>query len=178
MSMDEDNQVPPVMFLKQQKLQADVEIPLDSLVSDITGSDIDVPEIPHISDNFIPLSYVVSRLVSNTYSELVNILETFPAANDVTRKRKFLNFLVHTRQQFIKLLVLTQWSHNADDVSKVIDVVSWLAGQKNCFVNVIWALQNVKQGLSSARSAFVPNWHIVYVLLIRIDCLIPTFLLP
>ncbi|KAK9364730.1 mediator complex subunit MED14-domain-containing protein [Lipomyces kononenkoae] len=109
------------------------------------------PTIPHISENFIPLSVVVSRLVENTYSELVNILETLPAANDTTKKRKFLNFLVHTRQQYIKLLVLTQWSRNANDISKVIDVVSWLGGQKNCFSNVVWALQAVKQDLGGAR---------------------------
>ncbi|KAK9238932.1 mediator complex subunit MED14-domain-containing protein [Lipomyces kononenkoae] len=109
------------------------------------------PTVPHISENFIPLSVVVSRLVENTYSELVNILETLPAANDTTKKRKFLNFLVHTRQQYIKLLVLTQWSRNAKDISKVIDVVSWLGGQKNCFSNVVWALQAVKQDLGGAR---------------------------
>ncbi|KAK9494771.1 mediator complex subunit MED14-domain-containing protein [Lipomyces doorenjongii] len=114
-------------------------------------ADEDFPPVPHISENFIPLSVVVSRLVENTYSELVNILETLPAANDTTKKRKFLNFLVHTRQQYIKLLVLTQWSRNAKDISKVIDVVSWLSGQKNCFSNVVWALQAVKQDLGSAR---------------------------
>ncbi|KAK9473042.1 mediator complex subunit MED14-domain-containing protein [Dipodascopsis tothii] len=113
-----------------------------------------VPAIAHISDNFLPLAYVVARTVEHTYAELVNILETFPAANDSTRKRKFLGFLVHTRQQFIKLLVLTQWARSASEVSRVIDVVSWLGGQKNCFVNVIWALQSVKHGLSSAR---LPN---------------------
>ncbi|KAJ8102525.1 mediator complex subunit MED14-domain-containing protein [Lipomyces tetrasporus] len=109
------------------------------------------PSIPHISENFIPLSVVASRLVENTYSELVNILETLPAANDTTKKRKFLNFLIHTRQQYIKLLVLTQWSRNARDISKVIDVVSWLSGQKNCFSNVVWSLQAVKHDLGSAR---------------------------
>ncbi|KAK9455817.1 mediator complex subunit MED14-domain-containing protein [Dipodascopsis uninucleata] len=109
------------------------------------------PPIPHISENFIPLSHVVTRLVENTYSELTNILETLPAANDMTKKRKFLNFLIHTRQQYIKLLVLTQWSRGAGELSRIIDVVSWLSGQKNCFSNVVWALQSVKKDLGNAR---------------------------
>ncbi|KAK9468974.1 mediator complex subunit MED14-domain-containing protein [Lipomyces arxii] len=109
------------------------------------------PDIPHISENFVPLSIVVSRLVENIYSGLVTLLETLPSSNDTSRKRKFLGFLIHARQQFIKLLVLTQWSRNAKDISKVIDVVAWLTGQKNCFSNVVWALKSVKQDLGAAR---------------------------
>ncbi|KAK9447497.1 mediator complex subunit MED14-domain-containing protein [Limtongia smithiae] len=124
------------------------------VLSDATADSlkaIPIPPIPHISENFLPLSLVVSRLVENTYSELVNLLDTLSAANDITKKRKFLSFLIHTRQQYIKIFVLTQWSRNAGDISKVIDVVSWLGGQRNCFSNVVWALQAVKQDLGGAR---------------------------
>ncbi|KAK7204994.1 mediator complex subunit MED14-domain-containing protein [Myxozyma melibiosi] len=109
------------------------------------------PTIPHISENFIPLSVVVTKLVENTYTDLVNLLDTLPASNDFTKKRKLFTFLIHARQQFIKLLVLGQWAKSAKDISKVIDVVAWLNGQANCFSNAVMQLQMVKHGLGGAR---------------------------
>lgn len=109
------------------------------------------PSIPHITENFIPLSVVVTKLVESTFTDLVNLLETLPASNDLTKKRKLFTFLIHSRQQYIKLLVLGQWAKNAKDISTVIDVVAWLNGQANCFSNVVMQLQMVKQGLGGAR---------------------------
>ncbi|KAK9461348.1 mediator complex subunit MED14-domain-containing protein [Lipomyces oligophaga] len=109
------------------------------------------PMIPHITENFIPLSTVVSTLTDNTYTELMNLLDALPGSNDLSKKRELLNFIIHTRQQYIKLLVLTQWSRNAKDISRVIDVVAWLHGQSNCFGNAVMQLQLVKRSLGAAR---------------------------
>lgn len=112
----------------------------------------DPPPIPHVVNNFIPLKTVISSLIYYASSELRNILETLPATtSDMTKKRKLLDFIVKIRVQFVKVFVLTKWAKSSDDISKTIDVVSWLNGQQNCFQNVIGALVLVEKSLGGAK---------------------------
>ncbi len=109
------------------------------------------PSIPRITDNFVPLKVVVERLVQHAYAELVNIIEVLPSQSDIAKKRMILHYIFSLRQQFIKLLVLVQWSNRNLEISRCIDVVAFLEGQKNCFSNVIWALRHVRESLLTAQ---------------------------
>ncbi|ODV91503.1 hypothetical protein CANCADRAFT_71762 [Tortispora caseinolytica NRRL Y-17796] len=109
------------------------------------------PKIPHVSENFVSFSLITSRVIDNFYTELSQLILTLPSLPDQAKKRRILDFLVSCRQTFIKLLVLSKWSKSAPEVSRAIDVVSWLIGQRNCFINCVYALQELKVSLGPAR---------------------------
>ena len=116
------------------------------------SQDLNPPEIPHITTNFVPLSRVLTNLVFQSYSELTNILETLPSVNsDLARKRRLLDYLVKCRQEFVKAYVLTKWAKVSDQISTCIDVVSWLNGQQNCFTNVVNVLYDIERTLGGAK---------------------------
>lgn len=110
------------------------------------------PEIPHITANYVSLYHITSNLVLNSYAGLQNVIETLPSVtSDLARKRRLLDYLVRTRQEFVKLYVLIKWSSVSEEVSKCIDAVSWLAGQQNCFANVINVLFGIERTLGEAK---------------------------
>lgn len=112
----------------------------------------DPPPIPQVTDNFIPLKTIISSMVYYAHSELRNILETLPSTtSDLTKKRRLLDYIVKIRVQFVKVYVLTKWAKVSSDISKTIDVVSWLNGQQNCFHNVIGALVQIEKSLGGAK---------------------------
>ena len=116
------------------------------------------PEIEHITFGYLPLSTLIIRLVQETYNGLNEVINEMsdlqvsqsthnlsashlePHINgngtihnsqaNVQKKLRILNFAQDRRAQFIKILVLSQWSRQADAISKVIDLKVWLDGQK------------------------------------------------
>ncbi|ODQ65180.1 MED14-domain-containing protein [Nadsonia fulvescens var. elongata DSM 6958] len=110
------------------------------------------PPIPHITQNYIPLSHVINNFVQYTYSELQHILETLPSnGSDDNKKMKLLEFIINSRKEFVKIYVLTKWAKVTKDISKCIDIVAWLNGQRNCFDNVINALYGIERTLGGAK---------------------------
>lgn len=119
---------------------------------DSNSTEVSPPPIPHVTNNFISLRTVISNLVLFTHKELRNLLETLPATtSDNAKKRRLLDFLVKIRIQFVKVYVLTKWAKVSKDISKTIDVVSWLTSQQNCFHNVILTLFTIEKDLGGAK---------------------------
>lgn len=110
------------------------------------------PPIPHVTTNYVPLSHLTAALTNKAYGELQNLMETLPSvSSDLARKRSLLDYIVGTRQEFVKLYVLTKWADVASEVSRTIDVVAWLNGQSNCFANVVNVLYDIERGLGGAK---------------------------
>ncbi|VVT51978.1 uncharacterized protein SAPINGB_P003276 [Magnusiomyces paraingens] len=110
------------------------------------------PPIPHITDNYITLKTIIANLVLFTHKEFRNIFETLPATtSDIAKKRRLLDFIVKIRTEFVKVYVLTKWARISKDISKTIDVVSWLNGQQYCFRNVVSALFGIEKALAGAK---------------------------
>lgn len=110
------------------------------------------PALPHITEGYVSLRHVVNALVTKIYAELTGILQKLPSIpNDAARKRAFLEFVVAARQEVVKLYVLCKWAVVAPDISKSIDITSWLRGQHNCFINVIAALFHLQQDMGAAK---------------------------
>ncbi len=115
------------------------------------------PSIPHIVTNLIPFSQIVSNLINKTYKDLITLLKTFDSSHsnsDQIKKRKFIEFLVLSRKEFIKLYVLSKWAFNSIEISQIIDILGWLRGQQNCFQNLIWGLKSMNNSLLGAK---LPN---------------------
>lgn len=112
-----------------------------------------MPEIEHITQNYVPLKNVLTTISEKCGKELQNLLRTtenLPSNN--ARKEQFLNFLVAARQLYVKAYVLCKWAVVSKDISKAIDIANWLRGQVNCFNNVVQALFHLQAGLGPVKA--------------------------
>lgn len=140
------------------------------------------PEIEHITFGYLPLSTLISRLVQETFNglnEVINELSDLqvsqsnqnapinhidshtngngvihnPQAN-IQKKLRLLNFAQDRRAQFIKILVLSKWSRQADAISKVIDLKVWLDGQKRIYDDATLWMGELRRRMGPLR---MPN---------------------
>lgn len=134
------------------------------------------PEILHITQGYMGLSSLLSRLAQKTHNDLSKTIMDMaqmplPAAavngnashgmsNDDTsqdnlaKKLRLLNFAQDAHTEWTKALIITHWSRRSEDVSKMIDLKIHLDTQKNYFDLAINDLVEFKRGLVHAR---LPN---------------------
>ena len=99
------------------------------------------------NDHFVPVSTLLSRRVQacwNRLSSLVDELTEEVAKSSSTksddkaiarRKERILDFAFEQRSDFIKLLVLLDWSSRSKDFAKVASLNVWLHGQRRGFAD-------------------------------------------
>lgn len=140
------------------------------------------PDIEHITFGFLSLSTLITRLVQETFNGLTDVINEmsdmqvlqpginmpFAPANphingngaiinshvNVQKKLRMLNFAQEYRVQFIKILVLSNWSRQAQEISKVIDLKIWLDGQMRLFEDATWWMGELKRTLGPRK---MPN---------------------
>jgi mediator of RNA polymerase II transcription subunit 14 len=134
------------------------------------------PEIAHITQGYMPLSKLLSRLAQKTHNDLSStILELaqmpVPASavngnashvttaddssvENLNKKLRMLKFAQDAHTEWTKALVITGWSRRAEDVSRTIDLKIHLDNQVQLYENAIYELGEVKRGLIHAR---LPN---------------------
>jgi len=113
------------------------------------------PILPHITQGFVPLSTLLSRLIQDSYGKLIELVDTLNDGNEAARKKRMMKYLSDTRQQFIKALVLTQWARNSEDVSRVIDLKIWTDSQIMQYHRVVYDLLEVRKGLINAKYVYI-----------------------
>jgi mediator of RNA polymerase II transcription subunit 14 len=72
---------------------------------------------------------------------------------NVRKKLRALEFAQHKRGEFIKLLVLSQWSRQAADVSKLIDIQNFIRAQHQAFAGALQWMGDMKRDLVRAQVA-------------------------
>ena len=117
------------------------------------------PELQHFEESYLPLSTLIERIAQQCYNGLEDTIEKMaekprdeaphsgspmvngaghhsatnggmPLSKEDLRKRTLLmTFARDQRDRLIKLMVLTQWSRQVGDVSKLIDIWNWLLSQ-------------------------------------------------
>ena len=84
---------------------------------------------------------------------------SLPARSDVDRKRMIIEYVVATRRQVIKLLVLLRWSRdNTKDVERSMNLISFLQRQNFQLERTVDGLKAVRDLLLNAR---VRNYDIL-----------------
>ncbi|KAG7193394.1 mediator complex subunit [Scheffersomyces spartinae] len=123
--------------------------------------DILPPEIPHISNNIIPLSNVLKFSSQEAYKQLTSMIErlaeTSENGEDINRKREFLHLIVGLREDFVKIYTLVKWAVNAKDIGKLIDLLNWFRQQEFYFESLSMGLNELNQYLG----AKLPNSDLV-----------------
>lgn len=134
----------------------------------------DLPEeLVHITQNFMPLDLILTRLAQRSHNELQEkVLELarmkVPSAmtngnvdshsvtDDTTRenidkKAKLLNFAQDLHAKWVKALVISEWSKKSELVSKLIDINTYIFEQRQCFDNAFDNFVNLKRSFQAAR---------------------------
>lgn len=118
------------------------------------------PRLPHITQGFIELRLLVSRLVQDSHNKLQGMVSLLAEGgrSDGDKKRYIVEHMLERRKQFIKLLVLTMWAKNAPAVSEVIDLKVFLDTRQEIFHKVVWNLYEVRRKMSYARYSPALDW--------------------
>ncbi|KAK4703340.1 mediator of RNA polymerase II transcription subunit 14, partial [Phenoliferia sp. Uapishka_3] len=113
-------------------------------------ADLDA-ELPVILNDLVPLSFIVERVIGQVFAELANLAEILPGTPEPVRKRKIVDYVLQTRRQILKLLVLVRWSSEADNVAKCMNIIGFLGRQNLEFDRAVNSLTEVKTMLAGAR---------------------------
>lgn len=135
----------------------------------------DLPDnIVHITQGFVPLSTLLTRLAQHTHNSLqekiaelakmplpasamngtTNHSATGPddtSAENLHKKGALLHFAQDMHAKWIKALVITEWSRKASLVSKLIDLKFHIDQQRILFDGCLDDMVNVKRDLTYAR---------------------------
>lgn len=137
-------------------------------------------EVQHITTEMVPLSLLITRLAEYSRAGLQDHIAELAAkplppalangnvngANggpsnsapqedtspeSLEKKAKLLNFIQDLHSRWVKMLVIIEWSRNADEVSTLIDLRTHLANKLELYNTVFWDLVNVKREMAFAR---------------------------
>lgn len=139
------------------------------------------PEIEHITFGYLPLSRIITRLAQDTFndlndviSEMADLVVAQPSASapssylnphvngngtddkleaNVRKKERLFDFAKDRRAQFIKILVLLDWSRQMDAISKVIDLKVWLDGQRKIYEDATLWMGELRRLLGPLRTS-------------------------
>ncbi|GAM34032.1 hypothetical protein TCE0_015f01354 [Talaromyces pinophilus] len=126
------------------------------------------PPLMHITQGFFPYSQLVHRAVQQCYNDLCDVITELadstqqqqsssangkpdPAA--IQKRIRILEFAQTKRTEFIKLLVLSQWSRQAVDVSKLIDLQNFIRTRHFAYQTAVQRVADMKRDLVRAQVA-------------------------
>lgn len=133
--------------------------------------------LTHITHGFFPFAKLINRSVQDCWNELSEVIaelaeiqvpsqdENHPSllskgkstgnqtTENVHKKLRLLDFAHAKRAEFIKLLVLSQWSQQAADVSKLIDVQGFIRMRHLAYGGAVQWVGEMKRDLVRAQVA-------------------------
>ncbi|KAJ6007961.1 Mediator complex subunit Med14 [Penicillium herquei] len=131
-------------------------------------------ELPHITEGFFPFGTLINRSVQQCWVELSELVTELAAINvpsdtsahapngklvgnqspdNLHKKSRILEFAHARRTEFIKLLVLSQWSRQAAEVSRLIDIQGFIRTRHQAYSSALQYVGEVKRDLVRAQVA-------------------------
>lgn len=134
------------------------------------------PELAHITQGFFPFGQLVNRSTQQCWNDLSDLIteladvqvpsQNQPSADmsngkvagnqsneNIHKKVRILEFAQAKRVEFIKLLVLSSWSRQAADVSKLIDLQNFIRTRHDAYSNAVLRVGDMKRDLVRAQVA-------------------------
>ncbi|KAH7036426.1 mediator complex subunit MED14-domain-containing protein [Macrophomina phaseolina] len=135
-----------------------------------------LPALQDVSELYLPFGKLVERVAQETNVSLGEVLDRMsnlqispaPTMNGINghmtngsaplskeneeKKLMMLNWAWAEREKFIKLLVLSKWSRNCDDVSKMIGLNVWLMEQMHQYEDAPHWIGQLKRNTESAKA--------------------------
>lgn len=151
--------------------------PTTPLPSNMVESMQELPEeIIHITENFHPLGTLIARQTQQCFSSLNDTINELakiqiqPQSNGIAngvpalggdtsrenkkKKKLMLEFASDFRAKFVKLLVVSNWSKDATQASRLIDLHNWENAQLHAAFD---AAEMLGRTLADFRSFKIPN---------------------
>ncbi|KAE8146254.1 mediator of RNA polymerase II transcription subunit 14 [Aspergillus avenaceus] len=147
---------------------------LDQVDNTITSSGIEKPpQLSHITQGFFPFSMLINRSVQQCWNDLSDLIADMAeihvqsqepistngkslgnqSPENLRKKLRVLEFAHAKRAEFIKLLVLSQWSRHAADVSKLIDLQNFIRTRHQAYMGALQWVGDMKRDLVQAQVA-------------------------
>ncbi|MCJ1312685.1 mediator complex subunit [Agyrium rufum] len=128
----------------------------------------DALELTHITEGYLPLTTLIIRMAQETYlgvdkliNDLANLHLSIPQVNGagsaqgtalMARKKEMIwDFMQDRRTKLIKILVLLQWSRQAEAVGRAIDINVWLSHQRTQLGEVMGWMAHLRRSLAVQR---------------------------
>ncbi|KIX06122.1 uncharacterized protein Z518_04096 [Rhinocladiella mackenziei CBS 650.93] len=119
-------------------------------------------------DNYLPMAALISRASQSCWNGLTNLVEQLAAVQvpeqspdqakvlpnglpnnqtkaNLDKKERLLKFANDQKADFIKLLVLLQWSRDVEEVGKTISINYWLMKRRQAYWDTIALMAGLKQ---------------------------------
>lgn len=127
------------------------------------------PEIVHITTNYFPLPFILQRLAQKSHNDLqakIEELARMPVGLGATngtgpgednseenqnKKANLLTFVQDLHSQWVKALVISEWSRKAGKVSKLIDLHAHIMEEIRKYEMMLDRMGNIKRNLYAAR---------------------------
>ncbi|CAL5874910.1 uncharacterized protein PFLUO_LOCUS9212 [Penicillium psychrofluorescens] len=134
-------------------------------------------EIPHITQGFFSFGILVNRATQQCWNDLSELITELAAvqvppqefstslattngkspgnqsSDNLHKKLRVLDFAHAKRAEFIKLLVLSQWSRQAVDVSRLIDLQGFIRTRHQAYAAAVQYVGEMKRDLVRAQVA-------------------------
>ncbi|KAJ1969677.1 mediator complex subunit [Dispira parvispora] len=108
-------------------------------------------ELPRVEQRVIPLRLLIEKLVQQSYADLVTLNEVVGDKDHTDGRPLLVQYIHHTRKQFLKLLVALRWWKNAPQLQKCYDIIQYLQRQNDQFNQTVNALHGVATGMMHAK---------------------------
>ena len=126
-----------------------------------------LPALPHVEINQLPLTALIRNLTVFTIKEISQYMKTnvhvSQQESSSTKKLRFLQLIIFLRNQFLKLYVLIKWCRTikSNNFHNLIDLLNWFRTTNMSVNDCIWALKNT---LISMTNAKLPNADLITAL--------------
>ncbi|KAJ1973653.1 mediator complex subunit, partial [Dimargaris verticillata] len=114
-------------------------------------------ELPEVGVNSVPLKLVIGKLVRQSYIDLARLSQVLHVhgqrqPDGPNGKELLLQYIHHTRQQFLKVIIALRWlKHVVDNVQMCHRIIGYLKGQNDHFQQAVGALHNVFVTMGQAK---------------------------
>lgn len=146
-------------------------------ISEASNAPKERPELIHITQGFFPFSKLVNRSVQQCWNDLSDLITELAemqvsshdqssfsihangkspgnqSSGNIHKKIQVLDFAHGKRAEFIKLLVLSQWSRQAADVSQLIDLQGFIRTRHQSYAGALQWVGDMKRDLVRAQVA-------------------------
>lgn len=127
------------------------------------------PEIVHITANYFPLPFILQRLAQKSHNDLqakIEELARIPVGHGAVngsvsgedsseenqnKKANLLTFIQDLHSQWVKALVISEWSRKSGKVSKLIDLHDHIMKELMKYDMMLDRMGNIKRNLYGAR---------------------------
>lgn len=118
------------------------------------------PELIHITQGFIPFTHVLHRSCQQCWNDLNYAISdlvdgtigSLTGKRAPTQKRlRIMELAQQKRIEFIKLLVLSQWSRRATEIGKLIDIQAYIHMCYDSYNSSIFLMGELKRDLIRAQ---------------------------